>query len=392
MKELVLVDTRTLSLVSCIGGFIMLATMLGLWAGGTRQRELLHWAVGGLCYGLGYLAGYLLLTFQVQIPGWVASSLANNLILYGHLLTLLGIQVHLAQRPWYWLLAIPVLQGISMNIPALRTFPTPFITDSVLMALPDLIAAWLLWRARTPGMVLIRRTTAVFLAAFGAFLLGRLGYVLVTRAFSSSFDPHLLQALAFLGGMLFAFIMTMLLVLMIFRIKELQLRRTARRDALTGLRNRLALEDLSHKEFQRARRYDSALSLIALDLDHFKRINDRFGHSAGDRVLVDVARCLEEQLRESDLVFRVGGEEFLILLPHTPRQAALDVAERLREQLKALEWEFNGERIGCSASLGVAQIHHPGENWQQALNRVDRALYEAKETGRDRVVEARPPI
>lgn len=392
MKELVLVDTRTLSLVSCIGGFIMLATMLGLWAGGTRQRELLHWAVGGLCYGLGYLAGYLLLTFQVQIPGWVASSLANNLILYGHLLTLLGIQVHLGQRPWYWLLAIPVLQGISMNIPALRTFPTPFITDSVLMALPDLIAAWLLWRARTPGMVLIRRTTAVFLAAFGAFLLGRLGYVLVTRAFSSSFDPHLLQALAFLGGMLFAFIMTMLLVLMIFRIKELQLRRTARRDALTGLRNRLALEDLSHKEFQRARRYDSALSLIALDLDHFKRINDRFGHSAGDRVLVDVARCLEEQLRESDLVFRVGGEEFLILLPHTPRQAALDVAERLREQLKALEWEFNGERIGCSASLGVAQIHHPGENWQQALNRVDRALYEAKETGRDRVVEARPPI
>jgi len=392
MKELVLVDTRTLSLVSCIGGFIMLATMLGLWAGGTRQRELLHWAVGGLCYGLGYLAGYLLLTFQVQIPGWVASSLANNLILYGHLLTLLGIQVHLGQRPWYWLLAIPVLQGISMNIPALRTFPTPFITDSVLMALPDLIAAWLLWRARTPGMVLIRRTTAVFLAAFGAFLLGRLGYVLVTRAFSSSFDPHLLQALAFLGGMLFAFIMTMLLVLMIFRIKELQLRRTARRDALTGLRNRLALEDLSHKEFQRARRYDSALSLIALDLDHFKRINDRFGHSAGDRVLVDVARCLEEQLRESDLVFRVGGEEFLILLPHTPRQAALDVAERLREQLKALEWEFNGERIACSASLGVAQIHHPGENWQQALNRVDQALYEAKETGRDRVVEARPPI
>lgn len=391
MKELVLVDTRTLSLVSCIGGFIMLATMLGLWAGGTRQRELLHWGIGGLLYGLGYLTGYLLLTFQVQLPGWVVSSLANNLILYGHFLILLGIQIHLGRRPWYWVLAIPALQGISMNIATLRTFPTPFITDSILMALPDLLAAWLLWQARTSGMVLIRRVTALFLTAFGLFLLGRLFYVLATRAFSSSFDPHLLQALAFLGGMLFAFFMTMLLVLMVFRVKELQLRRTARRDALTGLRNRLALKDLAQKEYQRALRYESPLSLVALDLDHFKQINDQFGHSAGDQVLVDVAACLEEQLRESDLVFRVGGEEFLIALPHTSRPAAIHVAERLRKQLKSLTWEFSGEAVSCSASLGVGEIQPPGETWQQAVSRVDKALYEAKEQGRDRTIEAQPP-
>ncbi|WP_376690803.1 hypothetical protein [Wenzhouxiangella sp. EGI_FJ10409] len=100
MKELVLVDTRTLALVSCIGGFILLATMLGLWAAGTRQRELPHWGIGGLFYGLGYLSGYLLLTFQVELPGWVASSLANNLILFGHILILLGIQIHLG-RPGF---------------------------------------------------------------------------------------------------------------------------------------------------------------------------------------------------------------------------------------------------------------------------------------------------
>lgn len=388
MKELILVDTRTLALVSWIGGFIMLATMLGLWASGTRERELPHWGFGGLFYGLGYLAGYLLLTFEPQVPGWVASSLANNLILYGHILILLGIQIHLGRQPWYWLLLVPLLQAASMNIQALRTFPTPFITDSLLMASPDLIAAWLLWRTRAPGLTLIRRTTAVFLAAFGFFLLGRLGYVLVTRAVSSSFDPHLLQALAFLGGMLFAFFMTMLLVLMIFRVKELQLRRTARRDALTGLRNRLALADLSQKEYHRAVRYESPLSLIALDLDFFKRINDRFGHSAGDRVLVDVAACLDERLRESDLIFRTGGEEFLIVLPHTRGPAAVEVAQRLREGLHGLAWDFAGERVGCSASIGVAEIALPGETWEQALIRVDRALYSAKESGRDQVVEA----
>lgn len=390
MKELVLVDTRTLALVSCVGGFILLATMLGLRAGGTRQRELLYWGIGGLFYGLGYLTGYLLLTFSIQVPGWVASSLANNLILFGHILILLGVQIHLGRRPWHWLLLVPLLQGLSMNVEALRTFPTPFITDSVLMALPDLLGAWLLWRSRENSLKLIRRTTAVFLAAFGLFLLGRMGYVLVTRAVASSFDPHLLQALAFLAGMLFAFFMTMLLVLMVFRVKELQLRRTARRDSLTGLRNRLALADLSQKEHQRATRYNSPLSLIALDLDHFKRINDGHGHAAGDTVLVDLATCLNEQLRESDLVFRVGGEEFLIILPHTGHRDAAEVAERLREQVQSLTWHFGSTQTGCSASLGVAEIDLPGESWDQAVNRVDRALYEAKESGRNRVVAARP--
>ncbi len=275
-----------------------------------------------------------------------------------------------------------------MNIAALRTFPTPFITDSVLMALPDLFGAWLLWRAPAAGLVLIRRTTAVFLAAFGLFLLGRLGYVLITRAVSSSFDPHLLQALAFLAGMLFAFFMTMLLVLMIFRDKELQLRRTARRDALTGLRNRLAMRDLSKREYESAMRYRTPLSLIALDLDHFKAINDRHGHAAGDRVLVDIASTLSDQLREADLVFRTGGEEFLILLPHTPLKPALEVAERLRQAVENESWAFDTTTTRCSTSLGVAEIGIPDETWEKAVQRVDQALYKAKAGGRNCVIEA----
>lgn len=388
VKELILVDGRTLALVSGIGGLIMLTTMLGLWAGGRRERGLLHWAVGGLFYGLGYLTGYLLLTFEPQIPGWVASSVANNLILIGHILLLLGIQAHLNRRVWYWALALPLLQALSMNVPALRSWPTPFITDTLLMAAPDLIAGWLLWRSRAPGVTLIRRTTAVFIAGFGLLLIARMFYILFSKSLIGSFDPHLAQILAFLGGMLFAFFVTMLLVLMVFREKELILRETARRDFLTGLRNRLALGDLSVREYKHASRYRTALSLIALDLDHFKTINDHYGHSAGDQVLVDVAACMQKQLRESDLVFRVGGEEFLIVLPHTAREAALEVAERLRKSLLGLSWAVDEKQFGCSASLGVAQIALPEESWDQTVNRVDRALYDAKESGRNRVVVA----
>lgn len=388
MKEVILVDARTLAFVSCIGGFIMAATMVGLYASGTRQRALLYWAAGGLLYGLGYLTGYLLLTFQPEIPGWVASTLANNQILYGHILILLGIQAHLHQRVWHWLLVIPLLQALSLNILFLRTFPTPFITDTVLMVLPDFYGAWLLWRARSTGLALWHRVTASFLALFGLFLTGRLAYVLITRAFSSSFDQHLLQILAFLGGMLFAFFMTMLLVLLVFREKEMHLRETARRDPLTGLRNRLAMRDLSRREHESALRYRTPLSLIALDLDHFKTINDRHGHAAGDRVLVDVASTLTAELREADLVFRTGGEEFLIVLPHTRREPAMEVAERLRRAIEGLEWKFGSVTIDCSASLGVAEIGIPQESWETAVQRVDHALYEAKAGGRNRVVEA----
>lgn len=169
------------------------------------------------------------------------------------------------------------------------------------------------------------------------------------------------------------------------------MRHTARRDALTGLRNRLALKDLSRKEYQRALRYEAPLSLIALELDHFKQINDRHGHFAGDTVLVDVAACLEEQLRESDLVFRVGGEEFLVVLPHTRHPEALEVAGRLRESVQALGWTFSGTTVSCTISLGCAEVNPSRESWEQAVIRVDRALYAAKEQGRNQVVEAQPP-
>lgn len=391
MKELVLVDAQTLAFVSCIGGFIMAATMIGLYAGGTRQRSLLYWAAGGLLYGMGYLTGHLMLTFEPRIPGWVATTIANNQILYGHILILLGIQSHLRRPVWHGLLVVPLLQAISMNIPALRTFPTPFITDTVLMILPDAFGAWLLWRARSPGMTLWHRVTSGFLALFGLFLAGRMAYVLLTRAISSSFDQHLVQILAFLGGMLFAFVMTMLLVLLVFRQKEMHLRETARRDPLTGLRNRLAMRDLARREFESAARYSTPLSLIAMDLDHFKKINDRFGHGAGDRVLVDIAASLTGQLREADLVFRTGGEEFLVILPHTRREPAAEVAGRLRKAIEDQAWIFSGQRTRCSASLGVTEIDICNEGWDTAVQRVDQALYKAKTEGRNRVIEASVP-
>ena len=169
-----------------------------------------------------------------------------------------------------------------------------------------------------------------------------------------------------------------------------QLQTISRTDGLTGLLNRHALHELAQRELAMARRQHAGLSLIAIDVDHFKQVNDQHGHAAGDRVLEGVARILTPALRGSDLLFRVGGEEFLVLLPFTELREAGIVAERLRSVIAAGGWHPPAlEKI--TASLGVAQVDPEGETWELAMQRVDQALYAAKATGRNRVVQARPP-
>lgn len=156
-------------------------------------------------------------------------------------------------------------------------------------------------------------------------------------------------------------------------------------DALTGVGNRRKLEQVLAVEVGRARRHGGALSAIVADVDHFKRVNDDFGHGAGDKVLVRVAARLVAASRASDFVARFGGEEFVIVMPATTRDQACAKAERMRSELAA-------ERIeplpgAVTASFGVAQLGD-GEDGASLLERADAALYQAKEGGRDRVVAA----
>ncbi len=165
-----------------------------------------------------------------------------------------------------------------------------------------------------------------------------------------------------------------------------QLRIQATRDGLTGLWNRHAISDLLKKELQRARRENQSVGLGMIDLDHFKRINDTFGHQAGDTVLREVGKRLTALLRPYDLVSRYGGEEFLVVLPGCDESNALKLCERLREGLAAVPVQFEGNAIAATASIGVAMASI-GVNFEaeELLRISDRALYRAKAGGRNRV-------
>lgn len=157
----------------------------------------------------------------------------------------------------------------------------------------------------------------------------------------------------------------------------------SRKDQLTSLNNRTAISNFLKAEIARAQRYQTPLSVIMVDIDHFKRFNDRYGHDVGDKVLAKVSSVLLHNLRKPDMVGRWGGEEFLIIAPNSTAEAAGTLAERIRSLIKKIQDRDLPEEI--TASFGVAAFTDR-INMDQMLFNADMAMYEAKESGRDRVV------
>jgi diguanylate cyclase (GGDEF)-like protein len=162
---------------------------------------------------------------------------------------------------------------------------------------------------------------------------------------------------------------------------------SALRDPLTDTGNRIAMDQTLQREIEMSRRHSQPLSLLMLDIDHFKQINDTYGHSAGDEVLKAVATSIKSQLRNVDMVFRFGGEEFMILLSNTSREAAAMVGERLRFAAQAQDYVAEGKTIELTVSLGCSTLL-PGESAESLLRRADSALYVAKREGRNRLAMA----
>ncbi|HXK17974.1 MAG TPA: GGDEF domain-containing protein [Polyangiaceae bacterium] len=156
-------------------------------------------------------------------------------------------------------------------------------------------------------------------------------------------------------------------------------------DGLTQIHNKRALFEALEKELMRARRYERDLSLLMFDIDFFKRINDQYGHLAGDHVLRELARVVQERIRREEVFARYGGEEFVILLPETPLPGAAALAESIRARVANHAFVFQGERIPVTISIGTALLGENDKVASDLIQRADEKLYEAKRGGRNRV-------
>jgi diguanylate cyclase (GGDEF)-like protein len=379
-------DSFTLVVASALVAAIMAASMLLLYRASSRQSCVLDWSLSGLCFVVSNIIAAVALTWQashVLIPAF-----GNLFYLCGHAGILVGIRRHFGLRPRYDLLG-------ALGLAVLAAHAFPFTQASVLHRIllftpvvvgTNLGAAWLLWRqpdrsaraAYLPLMVLeLVFMTQISLRAM--YLLASEGHVL------SFMGSEFLQTAGSLFMLLFLSVATMSCALIVTHQQELALRRASQTDALTGWLNRRALHEISQREFGRCQRAGTPLFFIIFDIDHFKAINDRYGHGVGDAALRHVTALSARALRGYDSLFRIGGEEFAVLVGGGATADVHGIAQRLRELVANTPLLVHGLAVPMTVSVGVAAARAADIQWEDVLRRADEAMYQAKQHGRNRV-------
>ncbi|MGH8029740.1 MAG: GGDEF domain-containing protein, partial [Arenimonas sp.] len=257
---------------------------------------------------------------------------------------------------------------------------------SVLFAMMMGSSARAVFRRDGPPGSIPGATGAVF--AVGAVLMAvrglteLVGGTPAANVFSNA-PAHLLA----LGGIgVLPLLSTVGFLLMCTERSQAELERAAHMDYLTGICNRRAIEDLARRAIAAARRHGMPMAIMILDIDHFKRINDQFGHECGDLALVEAVRRLRESVRAEDLVGRLGGEEFVAVMPNTDGVAALAAAERVRAAFAESAMSIAGHELAVTITAGVAVLSAEDTLFSHLLRRADRAMYAGKNAGRNQVM------
>ncbi len=233
-------------------------------------------------------------------------------------------------------------------------------------------------------------------ALIGLFVVGYLGYLAIFWDQHDTIADLIVPAIFFFGACFvwFSTYIALQTTLDVIRISDLE--HETLTDPLTGVYNRRFMEQRLAEEISKARRDCFQLSILLFDLDHFKRVNDEYGHQAGDQVLTEISTAIKQQLRDSDLLSRYGGEEFLIIAPNTGPEAAALLAERLRAHIEASAFlqdheASNGQGLRITISIGLASFDDDNDSEASLIGTADRNLYQAKDQGRNRVVGGPAP-
>lgn len=381
-------DELTLLTVNFAVALIVLLTMAGLYQTAKTDRCLLHWSLAGLGFLINSAIG--LIKDPLGLPYFLGPPLGNVALIAAYFFLLSGVASYLA-KPVSWRLLGGLLAAVYLL--SLSSYAQADVIHRFLLSYPILIGAnlftiWLLVSsssARLGGSIIV----LLGILSFNTLQLSvRLISFLLEQLQLAEFSTNwLLHTLGTLAVMLFMLLSMVGCVLLWARQKELALRQLAETDALTGWLNRQSMDQKLQTELHLCQRQRLSFSLLTFDIDHFKQINDKHGHTIGDTVLRDIARLGKTILRDYDLLFRTGGEEFVAALPGvTPHQASA-IARRLKNAVASHHFLGN-EAFKVTISLGVAgtanACSHPATiaNLQQ---QADSALYLAKQQGRDQV-------
>ena len=385
-------DIPTLYVVSVVTNIAMtmavMAVALGQSIPGLKK---LAW---GLVANSGY---YLVLGARGTFPDWLAIGAGNMLGSLTLTLVLLAVLSSHRRKIAAAFYVLPVVLMLLVSLVFLSERGPRLVLASFILSYQ---IALILWAITRPGKLIVGRGRMImvitlivgFSVMFYRGLSLSLGWHEVSQF--QSRDP--LTTYFYLCNYLGMFFLAFGFVLKTVEQTAEENRRIALQDPLTGLANRRALFDAMGKLFSIAVSDRQSLSVMIIDVDYFKRVNDQFGHQVGDAVLQHVAITIKKRLRCNDIVGRIGGEEFLAVLPHTPMAGALSVAEELRQTLESESVTVDGHEISVTISIGLYSIQRlvSSHTPDSMIASADEALYRAKAKGRNRVevAEASPPV
>lgn len=381
-------DIRTLSLTLVLFCWLYGLGLFLTSMGQQRPTATRLWAIAIICEG----CGFLLLGLRAYIPEIASVLIANLLLVIAMVLTQRGIESFRQSPPIHWLFhALPLLLMLWGFYHFTFISPNVNARIELISLLLSLLAFSCVWSLRNRGeetLSLARALTGLVFAGFGGFMLLRTFWTLSESSIPDFMQAGALHAFAFLVYLLMISGKSFGFIWMQNQLITNALSALARTDGLTGVLNRRTLLEGLQQELDRTERYTHALTLVMLDIDHFKSINDRYGHVAGDHALVELAKHLRRSLRKQDLIGRFGGEEFVLVLPDTDSDKAFEVIERVRSELERLQIGPQNHPFSITASFGIAEFGRHGNSADQLLQQADSAMYTAKAQGRNRTLLA----
>jgi diguanylate cyclase (GGDEF)-like protein len=378
-------DLRTLSFVVSLVSFIAAFLMVFVSILAKQYRAIIYWAIGNTFNAIGFT----LLMERDFIPEFYSVVLANVTLGIGMFVVFLGM-VKFVGKP---LKLLPILFVLLLFFPVFLIFTytnDSFLTRSVISAVYSgallLSTGLILFIGSPPALRFSYWFTGFLFTLQGLFQIVRVFAVIKFSPNTSLFSQNGLQVINFISMAAFIILWTMGSVLMVTQRLSMELKQTARIDFLTQTYNRRAAQERMEQEVKRAERKGSVFSIILIDIDLFKEINDRFGHPAGDAALSQISDIMRKNLRLEDMHSRWGGDEFLIMLVETPINAAAVVAERLRNTIESQKIKYQHFSFDCSLSIGIAGFGLDDSTLEETITQADSALYESKALGGNSIV------
>jgi diguanylate cyclase (GGDEF)-like protein len=339
-----------------------------------------------------YALGFFLMASTDLFPDLIWEFIGNRIVDFASIISLAGVIVFLRLPLSYLYPALIFIPTFGLHLyyyifEDYANLKDITITEAGFRGLITLYTAFVLIFRSDEALRPASTWAGRFYVLWSMMLALRIGYWLFfydPNVVGSDEEPTTRYALA--ARIMLTFMIAPCYIWMLSRRLDQEIRNQAITDPLTGIANRRHLWDVATRTLGESLRASRPLSVLVLDLDHFKQVNDCHGHATGDQVLKTMTQAVSGALRSKDVLARIGGEEFVVLMPDTPLEGAKRVAERLRKEISQVSVQCEGNlHLRVTTSIGVATAGHTTRTWDDLLRQADRALYDAKQAGRNRV-------